>query len=142
MYDYYSYMGFPGGSASKESSCNAGDLGSIPWVGRRERLTTPVFWPGEFHELYSPWGHKESDTTETLLLSLLLQLHRKDTVFMKQQRWWRASQVALLVKNLPANAGGIIDMGSILGVGRSTKRGNGNPPQYSCLENPMVRGAW
>ena len=33
----------------------------IPW--RRDRLSTPVFWPGEFHELYSPWGHKESDTT-------------------------------------------------------------------------------
>ena len=34
MYDYYSYMGFPGGSASKESSCNAGGLGSIPGLGR------------------------------------------------------------------------------------------------------------
>ena len=34
----------------------------IPW--RRERLPTPVFWPGEFHGLYSPWGHKELDTTE------------------------------------------------------------------------------
>ena len=32
--------------------------------GRRERLPTPVFWPGEFHELYSLWGCKESDTTE------------------------------------------------------------------------------
>ena len=29
-----------------------------------ERLPTPVFWPGEFQRLYSPWGHKESDTTE------------------------------------------------------------------------------
>ena len=37
-------------------------VGKIPW--RRERLPTPVFWPGEFHGLYSPWGHKESDTTE------------------------------------------------------------------------------
>ena len=36
----------------------------------RERLPTPVFWPGEFHELYSPWGCKESDTTEWLSLSL------------------------------------------------------------------------
>ena len=35
-----------------------------PW--RRERLPTPVFWPGEFHGLYSPWGHKELDTTEQL----------------------------------------------------------------------------
>jgi len=36
----------------------------IPW--RRERLPIPVFWPGEFHGPYSPWGHKESDTTEQL----------------------------------------------------------------------------
>ena len=41
----------------------------IPW--RRERLPTPVFWPGEFHELYSSWGHKESDTTERLSVSQL-----------------------------------------------------------------------
>ena len=39
-------------------------VGKIPW--RRERLPTPVFWPGEFHGLYSPWGRKESDTTERL----------------------------------------------------------------------------
>ena len=140
-------MGFPGGSTGKESTCNAGDLGSIPglgrsaaeeigyplqyswaslvaqlvknlpamretwvqsldgqdplekgkathssilglpwwlnwqriclecgrlgfdpWVGkipwRRERLPTPVFWPGEFHGLYGPWGLKESGTIE------------------------------------------------------------------------------
>ena len=37
-------------------------VGKIPW--RRERLPTPVFWTGEFHGLYSPWGHKELDTTE------------------------------------------------------------------------------
>ena len=42
-------------------------VGKIPW--RRERLRTPVFWPGEFHGLYSPRGHKESDTTEPLSLS-------------------------------------------------------------------------
>ena len=35
---------------------------NIYW--RRERLPTPVLWPGEFHRLYSPWGRKESDTTE------------------------------------------------------------------------------
>ena len=43
-------------------------FGKIPW--RRERLPIPVFWPGEFHGLYSPWGDKESDTTERLSLSL------------------------------------------------------------------------
>ena len=37
-------------------------VGKIPW--RRERLPTPVFWPGELHGLHSPWGHKELDTTE------------------------------------------------------------------------------
>ena len=41
-------------------------VGKIPW--RRERVPTPVFWPGEFHGLYSLWGHKESDTTERLSL--------------------------------------------------------------------------
>ena len=46
--------------------------GLDPWVGkiswRKERLPNPVFWPGEFHGLYSPWGPKELDTTEQLSL--------------------------------------------------------------------------
>ena len=50
--------------------------------------------------------------------------------------------MALVVKNLPANAGDGRDMGLISGSGRSPGEGNGNPPQYSCLENPMDRGAW
>ena len=41
-------------------------VGKIPW--RRERLPTPVFWPREFHGLYSSWGRKESDRTERLSL--------------------------------------------------------------------------
>ena len=48
----------------------------------------------------------------------------------------RASQVALVVKNLPANAEDIRDTGSIPGLGRSPGGGHGNPLQYSCLENP------
>ena len=44
-----------------------------------------------------------------------------------------------VVKNPPANAG---DIGLILGPGRSPRVGNGNPLQYSCLENPMDGGAW
>ena len=47
-----------------------------------------------------------------------------------------ASQVAPVVKNLPANAGDVRDMGSIPGSGRSPREGHGNPLQYSCLENP------
>ena len=53
-----------------------------------------------------------------------------------------ASQVTLVVKYLPANAGDITDTDSIPGLGRSPGGGHGNPLQYSCLENPMDRGAW
>ena len=52
---------------------------------------------------------------------------------------YRASQVALVVKNPPANAG---DLSLIPLSGRTPREGNGNPLQYSCLENPMDRGAW
>ena len=54
----------------------------------------------------------------------------------------RASQVVLVVKNPPANAGDIRDGGLIRGSGRSPGGGHGNPLHYSCLENPMDRGAW
>ena len=61
--------GFPGGSVGKKNPPALWEtwvqswVGKIPW--RRERVPTPVFWPGgKFHELYSPWIHKESDTTE------------------------------------------------------------------------------
>ena len=47
--------------------------------------------------------------------------------------------MALMVRNPPANEG---DVGSIPGLGRSPGGGRGNPLQYSCLENPMDRGAW
>ena len=50
-----------------------------------------------------------------------------------------ASQVALVVRNSPASAG---DVGSIPGSGRSPGERNSNPVQYSCLENPIDRGAW
>ena len=47
-----------------------------------------------------------------------------------------------MVKNPPANAGDLRDIGSIPGSGRSPGGGHGNPLQYSCLENPMDKGAW
>ena len=53
-----------------------------------------------------------------------------------------ASQVTLVVKNLLANAGDVRDLSSITGSGRSPGKGHGPPLQYSCLENPMDRGAW
>ena len=73
--------GFPGGSDSKESTCNLGDPGSIPGLERYSGEGNgyplhPVFLPGEFHGQkslvgYSPWGHKELDMTERLTLSAL-----------------------------------------------------------------------
>ena len=47
-----------------------------------------------------------------------------------------------MVKNLPTNSGDTGDMGLIPGLERSSGGGNGNPLQYSCLENPMDRRAW
>ena len=47
-----------------------------------------------------------------------------------------------MVKNPPADAGASGDVGSIPGLGRSPRVGNGKPLQYSCLENSMDRGAW
>ena len=69
------FLGFPGGSDGKGSTCSVGDLGSISVVGtipwRRERLPTLVFLPGESPGKrslagYSPWDRKDSDTTERL----------------------------------------------------------------------------
>ena len=71
MFQESLWRGFPCGSAGKKSTCNAGDLGSIPRLGRspgegKGYPFPPVFWPREFHGLYSPWGRKESDMTEQL----------------------------------------------------------------------------
>ena len=54
----------------------------------------------------------------------------------------RASEMVLVVKNLPANAGDVRGAGSIPGLGRSPGGGHVHQLQYSCLENPMDRGAW
>ena len=100
----------------------------IPW--RSEWKPTLVFLPGKSHRQrslvgYRPWGCKESDTTEGLTLSL--------------PQYKRGFPGGSVVKNLPANAG---DTDSIPGSGRSPGEGNGNPLQYSCLGNPIDRGAW
>ena len=86
---------------------------------RRKWQPTPVLLPGKSHGLrspvgYSPWGHKESDTTEQLHFTSLFPDSKESA----------------------CSAG---DLGSIPGSGRSPGEGNGNPLQYSCLENPMQR---
>ena len=102
---------FLGGSDGKASVYNAGDLGSIPGSGRfpGEGNSNPLQYSclenpmdgGAWCRLLS-WGCKESDPTERLQL-----------------------QVVLVVKNTPANAGDLRDLGSIPGLGRSPRRGNG-----------------
>ena len=59
-------LGFPGGSDGKEFTCNAGDLGSIPGLGRSagEGNGYPFQYSGLENSMDYPWGHKESDTTE------------------------------------------------------------------------------
>ena len=103
----------------------------IPW--RRAWLPTPVFLPGEFHGQrslagYSPWGFISSCTFMATFNPLL--------------EFTRASQLVLIVKNLPANTGDIRDTGSIPALGRSCGGGCGNSLQYSCPEDPRDRGPW
>ena len=80
----YIHMGFPGGLEAKASTWNAGDLDSIPGSGRSpgegKWQPTPVLLPGESHGRrslvgYSPWGQKESDTTEQLHFHFHFQRH-------------------------------------------------------------------
>ena len=103
-------------------------VGKIPW--RRKWQPTLVSLPAVSHGQrslagYSPWCRKELDKPE----------------YAHKANIW-ASQVALVVKNLPANAGNIRHLSLILGLERSPRKGYGNPLQYSCLENPMNREAW
>ena len=93
-------------------------------------------------------------STVLLLLSLNPNLHRSPNILFYLSSDWLnhptlplkwASQVALVVKNPPANpedAGDARDTGWIPGSGRSFGGGNGNPLQYSYLENSVNRGAW
>ena len=76
-----SLWSFPCGTSGKELPCQCKRCKRLrldPWVGkipwRRERLPTPVFWLGKFHEQYSPWSHKESDKSEEELKSLLMKV--------------------------------------------------------------------
>ena len=55
---------------------------------------------------------------------------------------YASTQVVLMVKNPPANAGDMRDAGVILGLGKNPGEGSGNPLQYPCLDNSMDRGAW
>ena len=103
------------GSAGKESTCNAGDLGLIPGLGkrpwRRERLPTPVFWPGGFHGLYSPWGHRESNMTERLSLHSLLKEQPGQLPLHSLSRSCKAQSWPLAPASCPWNSEGLYFQG-------------------------------
>ena len=86
---------------------------------------------------------KSQPFTHIILLDLLVHLGMEvsSTINDCYSYDW-ASQVVLVVKNTLANAEDVRDVGSIPGSGRSPGGGDGNPRQYSCLENHMDRGAW
>ena len=75
----------------------------------------------------------------TCHLSIYLSVYLSSIIYLSIL--W-ASQVGLVVTTLPANAGNTRDLGWIPGSGRSPGVGNSSPLWYSCLENPMERGAW
>ena len=74
-------------------------------------------------------------------LCRVFQAVKRESGFDLKYNVW-ASQVELVIKNLPANARDTKDTGSIPELGRSPGVRNGNPFQYSCLENSMDRGVW
>ena len=114
--------GIKGGSAKGESGprrCPAGS--SLPRVGRADLVTqSKLAW----------LATRETNESKRQVL-------RQGRDF--DQGGGRASQMEL--KNLPANAADVRNMGSVPGSGRSRGGGHSNPLQYSCLENPMDRGA-
>ena len=117
-------MGFPHDLAGKESACNTEDLGSIPGLGRSpgERKGYPLQYSGL------------ENSMDCIVLGVAKSWTRLSNFHF--QNWIRASQVVLVVKHWPASTGDVRDAGSIPGSGRSPRGGQGNPLQYSCLENP------
>ena len=94
----------------------------------REIVKDKEAWHAVDHEVAKNWTRLNVCTTTA-----------KETPFI--DCFW-ASQVALVVKSPPANAGDVRDVGSIPESGRSPGGKCGNPLQYSCLKNPMDRRAW
>ena len=89
--------------------------------------------------VFSPFGYCKLHCHTNICLSKGFPF-----LWVYTQRWnsWVASQLVLVVKNLPANAGELGDVDFSPGSGRSHGEGHSNPLQDSCLENPMDRGAW
>ena len=123
-------LGFPGDSAGKESACNVLDLGSTPGLGRS---------PGEGKGYPLQYSGLEN-SVDCMVLQRRSQFYNNKKFIIS--RWLKPSASfhgSSDGQESTYNAG---DPGSTPGLGRSPGEGNGNPLQYSCLENPMEGGAW
>ena len=126
----FASRGFPGGSAGLESAYNVGDLGSIP--GLRRSPGEGKVYPLQYSSLENSLDCVVHGVTKSQTQLSDFQFHLLPEL----------SQVALVVKNPPANAGATGAMCSIPVFGRSPGEGNSYTFQYSCLGSVMDRRAW
>ena len=108
------------------------------WAGQPRWLVTQMCTTQLWKHSREHWGLWQTGKPTLFMVFKNSGLAKSKTKYLEVIFVW-ASQVALVVKSPPANAG---DAGSIPGWGRPPGRGYGNPLHYSCLENPMDRGAW
>ena len=128
-------MGFPDGSEVKASACNVGDLGSIPGSGR-----SPGEGNGNPLQCSCLENPRDGGAWWTAVYGVAQSQTRLKQLSSSSSRWLkRGFPDGSEVKASAHNAG---DPGLIPGSGRSPREGNGNPLQYSCLENPMDGEAW
>ena len=134
-------MGFPGSSVGKESSCRAGDLGLIsgsersPGEGNDKPLQYSCLEIPMDRAAWQATVHGISTVRHVLAASFRFNRQQLISSWILIQWGFPGGSV---VKNLPANPG---DVSLIPGSGRSPGEDNVNPVQYSCLGNPMDRGA-
>ena len=121
----------PCGSAGKGSTCNAGDLGLIPGLGRSPG-------GGKGYLLQYSCLENSMDCIGHGVVKSRTRLSDCHCHCMQRQGFPDDT----VIKNPPASAGDTGDMGFIPELGSSPGKGNGNPLQYSCLKNSMDRGAW
>ena len=104
----------------------------VPFCMGRKHTTTPLTL-----ELIMWFASDQSNMNRVVITTEALWNIRKFCLHFSH-----SSQVTIVIKNMSANTENIRDAGSISRLDRSPGEGNGNPLQYSCLENPMDRGAW
>ena len=117
--------------------CSAQDLRCVTGHLSLLRLLVEAQWP------HGMWDHS-SPTRDRSHIPYIARwiLNHWTTREVPGNDLLLSGSRALVVKNPPTNSGDVRDVGSISGSGRSPGGGHGNPLQYSCLENPMDRGAW